>query len=105
MKSPVKVALLAAIPFELLNFCLLSGRYPDHLPHLFMKKVIAIEWIGLHWLGILTMNAVGNMGSSLLWQILAFVFCGYLETAILLAILLYAARGFLRRSRHQAIHS
>ena len=107
MRSPLKLALVAAVPFEMLNFCLLSFREGEAMPHHWLPRLLANQWLMLHWLGILTQNAVDRMGSSALWQILAFMFCGYCETVVLLAVLLFALRGLWhQRTRHSgAIHS
>jgi hypothetical protein len=106
MKSPLKIALLAAVPIEFVNFCLLSWNVGEPLPRHLIHRILAEQWVAFHWLGILSLNALYRMGSSAVWEILAVVLCGYLETAFGVGIVLFALRGLRHRHRtHPAMHS
>lgn len=88
MISPIKFALIAAIPIEAAN--LLFAGYPTDvgLPPatIWYEKLIAYRWLFLHWLGLFLIddtgiNALNNF---------VFLASGYFDTALLIVLVIFS---------------
>jgi hypothetical protein len=107
MRRPVKIALIAAAPIALLNlpptFAIDVGL-PDDAG--WFERIIAGEWVVMHWLGLWVVQVLAKWHISLLNDnfmsvaISLAILSGYIEWALLIAAGIYAyqgARSFVRR--------
>ena len=102
MKSPLVVALIAALPIETANFWLAAFPIDTELPPDtdWSLKVIGYQWLCLHSPGLLLGSYL--VGSRFEKFIMPFAFAsGYLDTALLIALGVWAFRWWSNRSRKQ----
>lgn len=103
MKSPVKIALLAASVIEAVNFFLLAPPidvgYPPGTP--WYINLIGLQWVILHWPSGLFLNRFErvfgcqqfNIVMGCRWvDIFVFFVIGYLDTALLLIAIILGLR-------------
>jgi hypothetical protein len=87
VKSPIKFALIAAIPLEALNFWLVSfpldvGFPPDTPWHV---KLIPYQWLVLHWPGVWLLEPLIGTKFEKLAEVI-FVGIGYFDTVLLILV-------------------
>jgi len=100
MASTLKLAMLAALPLEIAN--LWGVRYPPASGSLTMatqNAAIALQWDLLHFPGLIAIDRILFLRQHPHACSLIFLLAGYIDTAILLAALIYAARLVLRTLR------
>lgn len=100
-KRPIlTIALFAALPIEILNFWVVG--YPagsDGLSTSSQSSTLALEWYLLHMPGVVASNfstflrTHATICSAMFWIV------GYIDTALLIAAILWIARLALRRLR------
>jgi hypothetical protein len=96
----MKTALLAALPIEIVNFWIV--KYPGSSGGLSTSSSnaeLALEWDLLHLPGIMATNYISFLRTNPSLCSVIFWITGYIDTAILLAAILWIARLALRRLR------
>lgn len=100
MRSTLKAALLAAVPLEIVNFFIIG--YPTAGGSLTMASQnagIALEWDLLHLPGLIAGDRFLFLREHAPLSSLIFFLAGYIDTAILLAALIWAVRLVLHTLR------
>ena len=97
MRSTLKFASLAAIPVEIVNFCLIG--YPAGSSLSSRSAGLALEWYALHMPGIIASDRSPYLRSHSTLCSVVFFIAGYIVTALLLAAFTWAAKLALRRLR------
>jgi kynureninase len=100
MKSTLKAALLAAVPIEIVNFWIVG--YPtagNSLTSAARNAAIALEWDLLHLPGLIAIDRIQFLREHAHACSLVFLVAGYIDTAILLAALIFAVRLVLQTLR------
>lgn len=100
MRSSLKPALLAALPLEIVNFWGIG--YPAGAGSLTIATqhaTIALQWDLLHLPGLIAIDRILFLRQHPQACSLILLLAGYIDTAILLAALLYAPRLVLRTLR------
>jgi hypothetical protein len=96
MKNRVLIALLAAMPLELVNFFFFMPRMDPGAtrPASVVANTLVFEWVTLHWPGLWLQD---RFHESPMLPALAIFASGYLDTCllILLCVLLYKAGRLL----------
>jgi hypothetical protein len=99
-RSPLTVALIAALPIEVANFYLVSfpidtGLEPNTAWDI---KVIAYQWLYIHLPGFLLIRGMQDSEIHKVGNLILFV-GGYLDTAVLIFLGLLLSRWWERRSQ------
>jgi len=100
MRSTLKTALVAAIPIEIVNFWLVG--YPAGSAGLSFAShsaALALQWYVLHLPGVIASDRSPYLRSHPATCSLVFFAAGYIDTAVLIAALLWAVRLALRSLR------
>ncbi|MGA8089220.1 MAG: hypothetical protein WCA10_18245 [Terracidiphilus sp.] len=100
MRSIFKSALLAALPIEIVNFFVIG--YPTaggSLTSATQNAAIALEWDLLHLPGLIAIDRILLLRGHPHICSLIFLLAGYIDTALLLAALIFAVRLALRPLR------
>lgn len=96
----IKTSLLAALPIEIINFWVVG--YPagsDGLSSSSQSSTLAVEWYLLHTPAVIASNFSPFLRSHAVICSVMFWIFGYIDTAILLAAILWIARLALRHLR------
>jgi hypothetical protein len=95
MKSPIKIALFAALPLELLIFFLgafpIDVGLPDNAP--WYRSSMAVLWVYIHY-PALRLALFGQSFFPFVWLLI-----GYLDCVLLLIAGIYICVGFRRLGR------
>jgi len=100
MRSILKAALLAALPFEMVNFWVVG--YPAGTSGLSSSShsaAIALQWYLLHLPGVVASDRSFFLRAHTTAGSLVFFIAGYIDTAILIAAILWAVRLALNTLR------
>jgi hypothetical protein len=100
MRSILKPALLAAVLIEIVNFWIIG--YPTASGSLTMASQnagLALQWDLLHLPGLIASDRILFLREHAHLSSLIFFLAGYIDTAILLAALLWAVRLVLHTLR------
>jgi putative effector of murein hydrolase LrgA (UPF0299 family) len=85
VRSPIKLALLGAIPIEALNLIFfafpLGTGLPANIP--WYTRLMADQWLLLHLPGVVSLGLLGRLALQRFDYFVLFV-SGYLETVLLL---------------------
>jgi hypothetical protein len=113
MKKTAGLALLLALPIELVNFYVigfpLDIGYPDDAP--WYIKLLGLEWVLLHYIGLFLMDPFekltgchdGNVVAGCVRVDTAVLLAGgYLATVLVVFALIYAGQQMVRLFRHRA---
>lgn len=99
-RSILKIALLAALPVEIVNFWVVG--YPaagGGLSTSSRSAALALEWYLLHMPGVFISNFSTFLRTHAATCSVMFWIVGYIDTALLFAAILWFARLALRRLR------
>ncbi|HEX4004944.1 MAG TPA: hypothetical protein VHX60_02095 [Acidobacteriaceae bacterium] len=104
----VKLALLAALPAEIVMFGLFA--YPVGVGFTRDDKLITRclgrVWLVLHWPGVVSHRWLEQHSVSALSEILVFFIGGYLNMFLLMVAVLFVFRWLLRHSQQaRSVHS
>jgi hypothetical protein len=97
MRSTLRATLLAALPIEIVNYWIIG--YPtagDSLTRAGQNAGVALEWDLLHLPGLIAIDRFPLLREHAHACPLIFLLAGYVDTAILLAVLICAVRLVLR---------
>ena len=100
LHSNLKTALLAALPLEIVNFWIIG--YPsgaNSLSSASQSAALALQWYLLHLPGIIATDRSVFLRAHPVASSLVLLAAGYLDTVILLAAILWAARLALHTLR------
>lgn len=100
MKPTLKAALLAALPLEIVNLWVIG--YPSAGGSLTMagkSAGIALEWDLIHLPGLFAIDRIVFLRAHPHICPVVFLIAGYIDTAILLAALIFVVRLVLRTLR------
>jgi hypothetical protein len=101
-KSPIRLALVAAIPVEAINFFFAMFPVDVGLPPdaKWYTKATGFEWLVLHWPGLWLGHWMDNTRFEWLEAFL-WAACGYLDTVIVIIAGILVFRLLRHARRHQ----
>jgi hypothetical protein len=105
MRFALKLALLVAIPCEIVVFGLYA--YPFDTGYSsddsLFYRVMSHFWLALHWPGVLSLAWLERRGASAFSELLVFVMSGYFSMVLFLFAAILAFRWMLRRMQTRTV--
>ena len=96
----LKAALIAALPIEIVNFWVVG--YPagaNGLTSASQSAAVALQWYLLHLPGVIASDRIAPLRENAFACSFVLFIVGYIDTVILLALIIWAARLALRTLR------
>ncbi len=92
-RSILKIAALAALSIEIINFWVVGYPTAEHsLTTINQNAAVALQWDVLHLPGLIAIDRIQLLREHAHACSIVFFISGYIDTAILLAALIFALR-------------